>query len=881
MRIFKKSISCILAFVMTFSLCANVSFADSEERSLKGFVVNSLNNLDFPSQSNLSLRAISQEIKDILSFAKENDFNAVVLEVRPDDGCLYKSEIYPTSDFWLQEKGKFTFYDLSKDFIKKASKENIDVYAMINLGLSDPLGEYPQAEIDKNLKDLENLSRKYGFSGVVIKDLPISEGLDYDKLLTDIKTALGDLPLGVLYAPKEFSEDDQNIILKDSDFVIPVLEEELAFRNHGGYIAALEKMREKNPNVIPFSDLGKTNDVTAELSSKHYEALKEGFDSFIFNSYTSLRNNENMQLSLLSTVNGMKDTIDTLNTGYTPVKQFGITRPEKPISTPYSTYFIMGTSNPESPVYFNGQQVERFSEDGLFGVKVKLAVGNNSFTFSQGGVTKNVNITRYSASEENPATINKITKAFPTDSAIFKNNEEGTISCIAPSGGKVYAVVDGKTVAMEQGASAQRGVPALYKGTVSLNGASSEEVKSLGNITYHLTFDGNNTSYTSKGKLYLKGENAEAKVRTKIIFANVLTPDLKFGDFKAIYKEGTTEETVGMTFANNDWYYELKSGGFIKASDVDVIESNKNSGELEFSELSFAKEKNKEIIRLKGISGLPYYFDEKEDGSTVLNLYGKFSDKKTEELASYLSQIDTTLYSSVSAKKSENGIEITFVPNKDIWGLDVIYDGDDTLILSKTKAEFSADIKRPLENLTVVIDPGHGGIDSGALGVLGTNGPMEKDVNLLNSFVLKQRLEMLGAKVVLTREKDDENPSLLERANTAYLNDADIFISIHHNSIAEAADGNDFHGVEAYYYENFGKRLAELVPQKISQNTSQRDYRKTEGAYYVVTKMRCAPAILNETGFVPSPFEYERICSADEIFKTSEAITAAILEFMK
>ena len=881
MRIFKKGISLILAFAMTFSLSQSVSSADIGEKPVKGFVVNSLNNLDFPSQSNLSLRAISQEIKDILSFAKTNDFNSIILEVRPDDGCLYKSEVYPTSDFWLKEKGKFTFYDISKDFIKKASKEDIDVYALINLGFPDFLGEYPQDEIDNNLKDLSDLSRKYDFSGVVLKNIPIVEGMNYEKFFADFKEALGGLPLGVMYVPGKLSESDQDIVLENADFVIPVLDEELAFRNNSGYIASLEKMREKNQNIIPFSDLEKTKDITPELSSKHYEALQNGFESFIFNGYTYLRDNKNMQFTLLSTVEGMKEPIDTLNTGYKPVKEFNITRPEKAISTPYSTYFIMGTSNPDDDVYFNGQKVERFSEDGLFGVKVKLSVGNNSFSFSQGGVTKNVNITRYSSSEGSANLINKITKAFPTDNAIFKNNEEGTISCIAPSGGKVYALVDGKTVAMEQSASAQKGVPALYKGTVTLNGISSEEVRSLGNITYYLSFDGNNTSYTSKGQLYLKGDNAKAKVRTKIIFANVLTPDLTFGDFKSIYKEGTTEEAVGMTFANNDWYYELKSGGFIKASDVDVIESEKNDSELKFSEISFSKDENKEIIRLKGITGLPYYFDEKEDGCTVLNLYGSFSDEKTAELAAYLSQTESDLYSEITAEKSEQGIAVTFVPSKDIWGLDVVYDGDDTLILSRTKPMFSEDVKRPLENLTLVIDPGHGGIDSGAPGLLGTNGPMEKNLNLLNAQILKQRLEMLGADVILTRETDEENPSLLERANTAYLNDADIFISLHHNSIAEAADGNEYHGVEAYYYENFGKELAELVPKKISQNAAQRDYRKTEEAYYVVTKMRCAPAILNETGFVPSPFEYERVCSDDEIFKTSEAITSAILEFMQ
>jgi N-acetylmuramoyl-L-alanine amidase len=80
---------------------------------------------------------------------------------------------------------------------------------------------------------------------------------------------------------------------------------------------------------------------------------------------------------------------------------------------------------------------------------------------------------------------------------------------------------------------------------------------------------------------------------------------------------------------------------------------------------------------------------------------------------------------------------------------------------------------------TVVIDPGHGGSDTGAVG---RQGIMEKDVNLAVARELKQYLERMGdLKVVLTRQRD-ESLDLDARAETANVAGGDLFISLHCNS---------------------------------------------------------------------------------------------------
>lgn len=94
---------------------------------------------------------------------------------------------------------------------------------------------------------------------------------------------------------------------------------------------------------------------------------------------------------------------------------------------------------------------------------------------------------------------------------------------------------------------------------------------------------------------------------------------------------------------------------------------------------------------------------------------------------------------------------------------------------------------------TIVIDPGHGGRDPGALGPAGGQ---EKDITLDVALRLRDRLaRRQGARVLLTRERDVEVP-LGQRVAFANDHDADLFVSIHVNSIPDASVAP----LETYYF---------------------------------------------------------------------------------
>jgi N-acetylmuramoyl-L-alanine amidase len=118
----------------------------------------------------------------------------------------------------------------------------------------------------------------------------------------------------------------------------------------------------------------------------------------------------------------------------------------------------------------------------------------------------------------------------------------------------------------------------------------------------------------------------------------------------------------------------------------------------------------------------------------------------------------------------------------------------------------------PLSGKFVIIDPGHGGKDSGA--EVGSD--REKDINLSVALKLVELLRAHGAKVVMTRA-DDTFIELDDRAGLSNKLKPDIFLSVHTN----ANDKTNIHGVEAYYYASSGQPLAQSIADALVSGLSE------------------------------------------------------------
>lgn len=147
-----------------------------------------------------------------------------------------------------------------------------------------------------------------------------------------------------------------------------------------------------------------------------------------------------------------------------------------------------------------------------------------------------------------------------------------------------------------------------------------------------------------------------------------------------------------------------------------------------------------------------------------------------------------------------------------------------------------------IANKTIVIDPGHGGRDVGAIGA---SGSFEKNFTYKTSMELKQQLTVLGANVLMTRT-EDEFISLGSRTSYANIAGTDAFISIHYNSTPALPEVT---GIGTYYYHGQNKELASYVQKELIKETNAED-RKIAFGDFAVIRQTFKPGILIELGFL-------------------------------
>jgi N-acetylmuramoyl-L-alanine amidase len=177
-----------------------------------------------------------------------------------------------------------------------------------------------------------------------------------------------------------------------------------------------------------------------------------------------------------------------------------------------------------------------------------------------------------------------------------------------------------------------------------------------------------------------------------------------------------------------------------------------------------------------------------------------------------------------------------------------------------------------LAGKTIVLDPGHGGSDTGACGKLNT---YEKEINLAVAMRLKTLLEQAGVNIILTRTAD-KFIGLYERCYLANYHRADLFISIHANS----HPSSNIHGIEVFHYRGakLSQRLAAKVLDRISQSTGLPKLGvKTNN--FVVIRETAMPSILVELGFLSNYAEERLLKSAEFREKAAIGIFNGIIDF--
>lgn len=620
-------------------------------------------------------------------------------------------------------------------------------------------------------------------------------------------------------------------------------------------------------------------------------------DGFGYMDYVRLKNGDD---KLLARVGELLSDRDLRDLSIDPT--FRITRPSKDTTIYTATYYIMGIADPDKTITtLDGEAIEDRGSNGVFGLFVDLELGENTFTFVQGTEEKTVIITRENPAtgEATPAKIGVITQSSMTptyDTPIFtKDSSIVSLSCNAPSGGVVTAEVEGKKVTLKQEKTADSGVAAKYGGSTKLTGTyDASKVEELGTIKYTLEWQGKTTSYTSTGNYFVVGSEADFYVKAADIltqtYAEPKTASGAAGDYNyyGVMNYGSLARVKLNDEVDTLSTYALYGGGYVLKNKVNIIPtqnlpSSRNAeGAFTISGVQYKAEGNSETFRFVGAGNAPFAFTGVSPSGIEASLFNVSMDASAKEKLQQMATLFGTLSAhgeslsiEIYTAESTSAVKLKLTCDGNLQGYDVQYDGDDTLISFHFKKEQVANTEKPLQGMTILLDPGHGGSDGGAPSPAQEWGPTEKDMTIQLAHRVQTQLEALGATVYSTREYD-VRVELYDRAALFEKIQPDYFISIHLNSLKESANAGVVDGAKIYYFNENSGTLAQEIVDDVAFKTGRDNNGIEEGAY-VVVRPTAAPSVLCELGFLPNPVEYSNMLDETDLEKTATGIVNGLL----
>ncbi len=569
-------------------------------------------------------------------------------------------------------------------------------------------------------------------------------------------------------------------------------------------------------------------------------------------------------------------------------------------SNKFTTYSknlsFTGASDPEFELKMNGETVKR-TANGYFSFNEVLVNGKNTFVFEHKGATRTFEITYETI---------VIKRVSPAANQQLAGNSVISVSVTARSGSKVTATLDGKTITLnrigtENNDSAIKQEFFDYTGVFTLP-AARDKAQELGAIEFSavcgsvtesktggkITVRAKGDTTASSGGNYQSGYGIEVGVGTRYV-AEVITQQAETLDGDLIDERSRPTNAY------------LPAGTVDYCSENDIVFYNSSSGSnTSFRKLDYGKRVYSDSVAvfkaaLPETNSIDLKSTEIVDRHTVMTFdvqwkapfnvtlapqdykepY-KANDRPDYTVSSAtFNYIDIEFCYAVSAQgeiKLDNNpvfLKGEWIKNGSnyvlrlhlkkagaFYGWTAQYNENNQLefyFLNPAKiTSYYGGYGWRLDGVVIMLDPGHGGRDPGAVGSNETN--TEAVLNLFLAKKIQRELENMGATVVLTRTANTYL-SLADRNKMANEVKPDIFISVHRN----ASTSTSAEGYSNFYFHPFSQSLAKSVYDRtVLAFYDQRDYN-----YYpfYVTRISCCPSILTENGFMSNALDFARIQS--------------------
>lgn len=194
----------------------------------------------------------------------------------------------------------------------------------------------------------------------------------------------------------------------------------------------------------------------------------------------------------------------------------------------------------------------------------------------------------------------------------------------------------------------------------------------------------------------------------------------------------------------------------------------------------------------------------------------------------------------------------------------------------------------PITNRIIGIDPGHGGVDPGAVSKTGVK---EDDINLKIALKLKRFIEQSGGIAIMTREEDKglytgksktlremKTEDLMSRKKLIVDSDSEIFISIHLNSFTKAR----YYGAQTFYMKDdkISLDMANIIQGELRNVLDEENRRQPEAREDVyLLKDMTIPTVLVEGGFLSNPLEEKLLITEEYQEKIAWTIYVGIMKY--
>ncbi len=565
-----------------------------------------------------------------------------------------------------------------------------------------------------------------------------------------------------------------------------------------------------------------------------------------------------------------------------------VSYPPADYKTESDRIFLIGSAPNDGQVSINKSPIVR-SPKGHFASSFELKVGKNTFEIKYKGETKVLTVTR-SAGDAAPKNNFEPGSLEPQGDMARMPGELVCFGATAPTNSKVNVKISGQDIKLQEQAN-QVGLPdnkaalidrnqpqVMYGAGQYLGCAIAVAAAELGNPTYQMTTSATppvTVSQTAPGKVQILSplnlEIAQVKVEGGITRTG---PSSDFSRLTPLPK-GTRAAITARQAGNNNGtqanWVRLDYGGWILAEQVQVTAGIAVPPKTVIKSVISRERPGATDVIFPLQVAVPIAL---EQGTNTIKLTLYNTTAQTDIIRFN----DNPVVSRLDWRQTAPGIvQYTFnLKSKQQWGYKLKYQGTSLILSLRHPPKLSRNTPdKPLAGTKILLDPGHGGKDSGAVG---PNGYTEKDANLYAAKLLANELAMRGASVYLSREVDkfvglDDRQTIIDNLEPT------IALSVHHNSLPDGGNPAT-KGFSTFWYHPQSQSLAMSIHNYVVKSTGRPSY----GVFWdnlALARPASAPSVLLEWGFMSNPSEFELIATPAEQQKMAKSIAESVTLWLR